>query len=191
MARGLSATGVDGWLRVTHPWFRIELEFAAMFATIDQPSLIPGVLMRDSVSSNQYGVALENDIGPVDSPVSGGLDAGFASGDSAYGFGAFPGPSDPPARKGDLDGPQAVLPYDTTADNFRFHPDYRIDKILWHEIRRHDHRRDLRPPAPAMAHREVGPGWFVFDFAAVASFAVEPASTRAAAATSASSWTRP
>jgi uncharacterized protein (TIGR04551 family) len=177
MARGLSATAVDLWLRVTHPWFRIELEAAALFASIDQPSLIPGVLLRDSVSSNQYGVALESDIGPVDSALSGGLDAGFASGDSAFGFGAFPGPSDPPARKGDLDGPQAVLPYDTTADNFRFHPDYRIDRILWHEIVGTITDAIYIRPHLQWRIAEVGPGWFIFDLAAIASFAVEPDST--------------
>ena len=35
---------------------------------------------------------------------------------------------------GQLDGPQANLPRDHTVDNFRFHPDYHIDQILFREI---------------------------------------------------------
>ena len=35
---------------------------------------------------------------------------------------------------GDIDGPQATPPHDTSVNNFRFHPDYRIDLILWKEI---------------------------------------------------------
>jgi uncharacterized protein (TIGR04551 family) len=37
-------------------------------------------------------------------------------------------------KPGDLDGPQANPPYDNRVDNFRFHPDYRIDQILFREI---------------------------------------------------------
>ncbi len=33
-----------------------------------------------------------------------------------------------------MEGPQAYPPRDTTADNFRFHSDYRIDRILFAEI---------------------------------------------------------
>ena len=35
---------------------------------------------------------------------------------------------------GQFDGPQANLPRDRTVDNFRFHPDYHIDQILFREI---------------------------------------------------------
>ena len=37
-------------------------------------------------------------------------------------------------KAGDLDGPQTAGRYDTRIDNFRFHPDYRIDRILFREI---------------------------------------------------------
>jgi len=35
---------------------------------------------------------------------------------------------------GDLDGPQFRYPEDLTIDNFRFHPNHRIDLILWRRI---------------------------------------------------------
>ena len=177
MARGFRATAVDGWVRVTHPWFRLELEAAVLFGAIDQPSLIPGVLMRDNVESTQYGAAFESDIGPHDGVFGGGVDAGFASGDPAPGFGAFPGATDPAARAGDLDGPQANLPYDNRVDNFRFHPDYRVDRILFHELI--GTVTDAIYVRPHLRWRivELGPGVLVADLAAIASFAVEPTST--------------
>ena len=33
-----------------------------------------------------------------------------------------------------MDGPQLALPDDTRVDNFRFHPDYHVDLILWREL---------------------------------------------------------
>ena len=38
------------------------------------------------------------------------------------------------AKPGDLDGAKANPPFHTNVDNFRFHPDYRIDRILFREI---------------------------------------------------------
>ena len=46
----------------------------------------------------------------------------------------FPSPARPRRRPGSFDGPQANPPRDRTVDNFRFHPDYRIDQILFREI---------------------------------------------------------
>jgi len=67
MARGFKATVFDAWARVTHPWFRIEAEWSMILATVDQPSLIPGVLFHDPVTSKQHGGALESEVGSEDS----------------------------------------------------------------------------------------------------------------------------
>lgn len=131
--RGFSATVFDVWARVTAPLLRIELEGALSFANVQQPSLIPGVLLRDSVSSLQWGGALEVEVGEPQTRFSGGLNAGIASGDPAPGFGAFPQAGVKPVA-GELDAPQVDVPRDVRADNFRFHPDYRIDRILYAEI---------------------------------------------------------
>lgn len=134
MHRGYQATAVDGWLRLTFPSARVEAEAAYVTASVDQPSLIPGVLLRDPVKSRQIGAALESEIGKPESRFGAGLDAGYASGDPAPGFGVVQTPGAPAPQPGDLDGPQANPRRDNRIDNFRFHPDYRVDRILFREI---------------------------------------------------------
>lgn len=173
--RGFSAVAGDVWLRIEHRDFRIELEGALLYSRIAQTSLIPGVLLRDSITGTQFGAALETDFFPRDGDFTLGFDAGLASGDSAPGFGAYPRGGAP--QPGDLDGPQATLPYDTTVDNFRFHPDYRIDRILFREIigrvtdafyfRPHARLRLFDAPFGALSLTAF----------AVASFAMQPSST--------------
>jgi uncharacterized protein (TIGR04551 family) len=133
MVRGYKAGMADGWFRFQSPWLRVEAEAALLFAQVDQPSLIPGLLLRDSVYSTQVGAALETQLGGDGARLVGGLNAGYASGDPAPGFGAFPraGATSTP---GVLDGPQVDIPRDVRVDNFRFSPDYRIDRILFAEI---------------------------------------------------------
>ncbi len=134
MARGFSASAFDGWLRLTFPWARIEAEAAFLTATIEQPSLVPGVLLRDPVKSKQIGAALQTEFGAPDGAFSAGLDGGYASGDPAPGFGVVQRAGAAAPQPGDLDGPQAIPPRDNRIDNFRFHPDYRVDRILFREI---------------------------------------------------------
>ncbi|MBS2014114.1 MAG: TIGR04551 family protein [Deltaproteobacteria bacterium] len=134
MARGYRATAFDVWLRLTGPWARIEAEGAFLTATVDQPSLLPGVLLRQPVTSKQFGAALQSEFGPADAVFSLGLDGGYASGDPAPGFGVLQRPSATPPKAGDIDGGQASPPRDNRVDNFRFHPDFRIDRILFREI---------------------------------------------------------
>jgi uncharacterized protein (TIGR04551 family) len=134
MARGYTASALDTWARLAGPGYRVEIEAAYLHAKVDQASLIPGVLYKVPVTSDQLGVALESDFGDKQNAWSIGLDAGYASGDSAPGFGAFPAPGQTAPKPGDLDGPQANPPYDTTVNNFRFNTNYLIDRILFHEI---------------------------------------------------------
>lgn len=179
MARGYRATALDGWLRLTGPGLRVEAEAAALFASVAQPSLVPGVLLPGPVTSTQIGAALQSDVA-VGSAFVLGVDAGYASGDPAPGFGAFPGGTY--GRPGDLEGAQAQPPSDRTADNFRFHPDYRIDRILFREIV--GAVTDALYVRPHARWRLVDLGKAVLeaDLAAVASRAVEPTSTPGGAA---------
>lgn len=135
VGRGLNANVFDVWSRLSFPGFRIEVEGAYMTASFEQASLVPGLLMRQRVESRQYGGVLESEAGSPDGPFGAGLDLGYASGDDAPGFGARPplGSLEAP-RAGDLDGPQGTPPYDFRVDNFRFHPDYHVDRILFREI---------------------------------------------------------
>jgi uncharacterized protein (TIGR04551 family) len=134
MHRGFQASAFDAWGRLTLPNGRIEAEVAYLTATVDQASLLPGALLHDPVTSNQFGAVLQSDIGKPEDRFGFGLDAGYASGDSAPGFGVNTPANATQPKPGDLDGPQASPPNDKTVDNFRFHPDYRIDQILFREI---------------------------------------------------------
>ncbi len=177
MTRNYHATAIDGWFRVLLPAFRLEAEAAYIYASVEQASLIPGALFRQPVTSNQLGAALESEAGTPDGGFWIGLDLGYASGDSAPGFGAFPDANAKPAQPGDLDGPQANPPRDRTVDNFRFHPDYRIDQILFREIiGTVTDATYVRPHARVRLFR-AGPGEAMLSFAAIASWAVQPAST--------------
>ncbi|HJL01528.1 MAG TPA: TIGR04551 family protein [Polyangiaceae bacterium LLY-WYZ-15_(1-7)] len=186
VGRDFRATAVDAWARLTLPAGRVELEAAYLTARIGQPSLIPGVELDDALTSRQVGAALETEFGPDHALGTGrwaaGLDAGFASGDPAPGFGALlgandRGPNAPPAQPGDLDGPQAAPPFDTTVDNFRFHPDYRIDRILFREIVGTVTDAIYLRPHARVTLAQVGPGRLDASLAVIASWAAEPSST--------------
>jgi uncharacterized protein (TIGR04551 family) len=175
--RGLNAVAADVWLRIENRDFRIEFEGALLYSHIGSTSLIPGVLLRDSITGTQLGAALETDFLPRDGAFTLGFDFGIASGDGAPGFGAFPRTLQASPVPGDLDGPQATLPYDTTVDNFRFHSDYRIDRILFREII--GRVTDAFYFRPHLRWRLFDEAFGALSITAygVASFAVEPTST--------------
>jgi uncharacterized protein (TIGR04551 family) len=175
VARDFRATTAGAWVRLLLPRLRVEAEAAYARARVGQPSLVPGVELSQPVTSDQVGLAVESEarLGRV----RVGVDAGFASGDDAPGFGAFPVPGAPAPRPGDLDGPQASPPGDTTVDNFRFHPDYRIDRILFREIIGTVTDAGYLRPHLAVPLLRLGHGWLEASAALVASWAIEPTST--------------
>jgi uncharacterized protein (TIGR04551 family) len=175
VARGFSTTITGGWLRISSAHLRIESELAYAVANLAQPSLIPGAEITTPVTSHQLGFAFESDL--IAGPAKLGLDGGYASGDDAPGFGAFPkfGETAPPA--GAFDGPQANPPRDTTVDNFRFHPDYHVDQILFREIiGTVTDAIYIKPHARAQL-LTVGSGALELGAAVIASWAVQPTST--------------
>lgn len=176
MTRGYRATALDGWARLGGPGYRVEAEVAYLMATVDQPSLIPGVRYREPATSKQLGAALESEVFTDDESAQAGLDAGYASGDSAPGFGAFPKPGATAGQPGDLDGPQAAPPGDTTVNNFRFHPDYRVDRILFREIIGTVTDAVYVRPHGRVELFRVGEGKLEAEVALVASWAVNPES---------------
>ena len=124
----------DVWLRLSGPWGRVEAEGAIVAGRFDEPSLIPGVFLREDAESLQWGAALESEFFVMPNVFDLGLDLGVASGDPAPGFGALPRTTTGPGQPGDLDGAQLAPPFDRRVDNFRFHPNYRPDRILFREI---------------------------------------------------------
>lgn len=175
VARGFSATGFGGWLRITNERFRIEAELAYASANLEHPSLIPGADITRAVTSHQLGFALQTSLDA--GPARFGFDGGFASGDDAPGFGAHPQLGETAPKAGAFDGPQADLPKDTTVDNFRFHPDYHIDQILFREIIGTITDAIYVRPHARITVVEVGTGALEAGAALIASWAVEPTST--------------
>ncbi|MFO0750425.1 MAG: TIGR04551 family protein [Myxococcota bacterium] len=176
VARNLGYGLADAWLRVQSRDLRVEAEGAVLWGEIGQASLVPGVHLRGAITSLQWGAALESELGRAESAVKVGLDLGVASGDPTPGFGAVPRGTNAP-QAGDLDGPQASLPFDTRLDSFRFHSDYRIDRILFREII--GTVTDAAYARPHLTWRLVGfdRGELLFELAAVASMALEASST--------------
>jgi uncharacterized protein (TIGR04551 family) len=159
VARDFSATTTGAWLRILLPRFRLEAEGAYAHARVGQPSLVPGVELTQPATSDQVGLAVETEarLGRV----RAGVDGGFASGDDAPGF----------------TGPQADPPGDTTVDNFRFHPDYRIDRILFREIIGTVTDAGYLRPHLGVRLATLGHAWLDWTTALVASWAIEPTST--------------
>ena len=131
VARDLQSFAGDAWLLIHAGGFRAELEFATVIGRIGDATNSPGVSVRTAVTSTQLGGVGSLSYG-FHWPLHLRVEVGVASGDDAPGFGINGTPLSP--KKGDLDGAQLHLPGDTTIDNFRFHPDYHVDLILWRRI---------------------------------------------------------
>ena len=137
----------DLWLKVERSSFRIELETAAVLGTMTNRALTaaggttPG--QNQNLSLVQFGAVLQAEYRLLDNALSIGVEVGFASGDSAPGFGNYPRRvskgADGNTLPGDIDGRQYNCSStggcsDPVIRNFRFNQDYRPDLILYREI---------------------------------------------------------
>lgn len=177
VARGFTATAIDAWARVTHPDFTVEAEGAALFGSYDQASLVPGVLLTEPITAQQWGFAVESRFGAADDGPSAGLDLGAASGDPAFGFGVSQPLGGASPVRGDLDGGQVSPPRDTRFDNLRFHPDYRVDRILFRELVGTVTDAFYLRPHGRWVIGDFLAGALYFDLAVIMSWALEPTST--------------
>jgi uncharacterized protein (TIGR04551 family) len=177
MQRGYSAAAIDGWARLSLPNGRIELEAALLYAYIEQVSLLPGALLRQPSESLQFAAAIESDFGRSEDAFGGGLDIGIASGDPAPGFGVRQTPLTPLPQPGDLDGIQANPPLDNNVNNFRFHPDYRIDRILFREIIGAVTDAVYIRPHVRYTALDLGTSQVILSLTGIASFALNSTST--------------
>ena len=134
VTRGVDFIGGDLWFRLNVQRLRVELEAAYVTGWADNASLIPGVDM-DTLTFNQWGGVLQAEWQPAAAlPLTVQLESGVASGDRAWGMGAYPSLDQLTTEAGDLNGPQFHLPGDTGIDNFRFHPNFHVDRILWRRL---------------------------------------------------------
>jgi uncharacterized protein (TIGR04551 family) len=171
--RDLAAWVADLWVRLDVGPMTFEAEAAYVDFTIRNASLDPAARLDIALTGRQLGGVARIDYRGGDRFFAR-LEAGFASGDDRPGFGARPGSTT--ARAGDLDGLQFDLtrtPRDTTVNNFRFHPNYRVDLILWRRIL--GTITDAVYIRPMVRYR-FGP-MFTVEGAVITSFAVEANST--------------
>jgi uncharacterized protein (TIGR04551 family) len=140
----------DIWLKLQTRTLRIELEAVSYLGEFSAPVLPGGV--PTNVNVVEFGVAGEADLKVANGAVVVGFKGGFASGDSAPGFGIrvtrptrAAGATTTAAQPGDIDGSQFGRQYpcpgnpartctDTDIRNYTFNADYHIDQILWRYI---------------------------------------------------------
>jgi uncharacterized protein (TIGR04551 family) len=150
----------DIWVKYENRAFRIEFEGVSYLGEFNAPILPGGQTINVSVV--QFGAAGEAELKILNGAVGIGFKGGFASGDSAPGFGVrvtrpstvsngtttstAPGAPSNPAQPGDIDGAQYGRQFrcnrpgglrtctDNDIRNYKFNPDYHIDQILWRYI---------------------------------------------------------
>jgi uncharacterized protein (TIGR04551 family) len=132
--RGFQATAGDLFLDLLAPRWGLQLEAAHVRGSVSNLSLMQGV-QADEVTMAQTGAVLRAWVDLLaEQRLTLAAEAGYASGDDAPGMGVASPMDQLEAQAGDLDGPQFSLPSDSTLDNFRFHPNYHVDLILWRQI---------------------------------------------------------
>lgn len=114
----------DGWLQVLFKDIRLEVEFAGIFGQIQNisPSEFPPTAEGASFKLRQWGVAFEGEFRFLNKKLAVFAKGGAASGDpDVVGLSQFEDLATQPVGQKNV-------------TNFSFHPDYRIDLILWRQI---------------------------------------------------------
>lgn len=140
----------DLWARIEQKNWRIEAEAAAILGSMENRAITGATAnaagQNQALYVYQFGATLQAEYRFLNGDLEVGLDLGFASGDSAPGFGLYPrrrGSANGFTAPGDIDGPQFNCSTtgpcsgngsDNEIRNFRFNPDYRVDMILYREI---------------------------------------------------------
>ncbi len=110
----------DLWGRFRMGGLRLEVEAAAIFGDIG--NIASDVATGGSLDIRQFGIAFEGEYRLLDDKLAIRLYTGYASGDADV--------NGLSARQGLL----AQQTGDTTVSTFQFHPNYRVDLILWRNI---------------------------------------------------------
>ena len=128
--RGAEAFIPDAWFQFRFNTFRLEVEAAFIYGTLENTERLgasnfenPRVPDDDGWTLMQFGIATQAEFRAIEERLKIGFDFGFATGDSDV---------DNLAPLGNE--LQAQRTPDRTFSTFRFHPDYRVDLILWRQI---------------------------------------------------------
>lgn len=128
---------VDLWVRLVWSTFRLESEAWVGDVSIDNPSTLPGVIVRRTITGSPWAFAVVGEARPFDSPALVlQLEGGAASADPAPGFPAAAPTGFSGALPGDAFGPQVDLKRggDARFDAGRLSALHRIDLILWRTL---------------------------------------------------------
>ena len=114
----------DGWFQALWKDLRLEVEFAGIFGQIQNisPGEFPPTAEGAKFKLRQWGVAFEAEYRTLGKKLGVVLKTGAASGDpDVVGLSQYEDLATQPVGK-------------KTLSNFSFHPDYRVDLILWRNI---------------------------------------------------------
>ncbi|HYO55094.1 TIGR04551 family protein [Archangium sp.] len=144
--RGATLYIPDVWLRYEERNFRVEFELAAYLGQINNRAQTPPEAndpnLNQALDVVSFGGAVVGEYRLLNGQLNVQMELGFASGDRAPGFGAYPGRQGTGAngftQPGDVEGPQFNCGIggcrDNAIRNFRFNRAYRVDNILWREL---------------------------------------------------------
>ncbi len=128
--RGAEVIIPDVWFQLRYNKLRIELEAAMVYGSLDSTQRSGGSDYVNGLAGGdngwdirQFGLAMQSEYLALDDRLKVQFGFGIASGDSDVGS---------LAPSGNALQPQ--LTADRTFSTFRFHPNYRIDLILWRHI---------------------------------------------------------
>jgi uncharacterized protein (TIGR04551 family) len=132
----------DLWARYEERLFRVEVELAAQYGSINNRALTVGDANNPAANQSlrvlQFGGLAQGEYKMLNGDLHLGMELGFASGDKAPGFGNSQRGRVVNPGGATIDGPQYSCGAGGCADNairnFRFNRAYRVDLILWREI---------------------------------------------------------
>jgi len=134
--RSAYAHVLDLWARWGKGPYKAEVEAAGIYGHVGDADYAAAV-DTEAILIRQLGLAARLGWDFLPNKLAFGADVGFASGDSAPGFGNrpdLPAPAAPASGYGVLEGKQFGLAGDHDLRNFRFNPSYGVDVILFRQI---------------------------------------------------------
>jgi len=129
--RGAEVFIPDVWLQFLYDTFRLELEAVLLWGSIENTLSVPGSSNYANAADtnepgwnvHQFGIATEAEYRAIEDRLRIGFKWGYATGDD-----------DIATLSPQGEGLQPQLTADRTYSTFRFHPDYRVDLILFRNI---------------------------------------------------------
>jgi len=125
LRRGATSHTIDGWARLRFKDLRVELEAALVLGDITSASSTTGLWVNSGLNLRQFGVAVEAEYRLLDRKLGIFFNTGYSTGDrDVNGI----------SIREDTITPENSTSNDGNATHFTFHPNYRIDLILFRNI---------------------------------------------------------